>query len=82
MASLGSYKLSPTQVWDSDANPYGFNDWLKDMSALVRTLEKGNILEDFLDEKLKRVVKHSSLISKVLLEDPDFHNDHITNHAQ
>ena len=51
------------------------NEWLKEMSALVRTLKKGDILEDFLDEKLKRVVKHSSLISKVLLEDKDFHNE-------
>ena len=47
-------------------------------TALVRTLKKGDILEDFLDEKLKRVVKHSSLISKVLLEDKDFHNEAIT----
>ena len=55
MASLGSYKLSPAQHWDSDSNPYGFNDWIKEMSSLVRTLKKGDILENFLDEKLKRV---------------------------
>jgi len=36
------------------------------MSSLVRTLKKGDVLEDFLDEKLKRVAKHSSLMSKVL----------------
>ena len=53
MASLGSYKLSPAQHWDSDSNPYGFNDWIKEMSSLVRTLKKGDILENFLDEKLK-----------------------------
>ena len=56
MASLGSYKLNPTNIWDSDANPYGFNDWISDLSDLVRTLEHGPPLEDFLDEKLKRVV--------------------------
>ena len=78
MASLGSYKLSPAQHWDSDSNPYGFNDWIKEMSSLVRTLKKGDILENFLDEKLKRVAKHSSLMSKVLLDDEDFHNDAIT----
>ena len=78
MASLGSYKLSPAQHWDSDSNPYGFNDWIKEMSSLVRTLKKGDILENFLDEKLKRVAKHSSLMSKVLLDDADFHNDAIT----
>ena len=78
MASLGSYKLSPAQHWDSDSNPYGFNDWIKEMSSLVRTLRKGDILENFLDEKLKRVAKHSSLMSKVLLDDEDFHNDAIT----
>ena len=43
MASLGSYKLSPAQHWDSDSNPYGFNDWIKEMSSLVRTLKKGNV---------------------------------------
>ena len=78
MASLGSYKLSPAQHWDSDSNPYGFNDWIKEMSSLVRTLKKGDILENFLDEKLKRVAKHSSLMSKVLLDDEDFHNEAIT----
>ena len=78
MASLGSYKLSPAQHWDSYSNPYGFNDWIKEMSSLVRTLKKGDILENFLDEKLKRVAKHSSLMSKVLLDDEDFHNDAIT----
>ena len=44
----------------------------------MRTLKKGVILENFLDEKLKRVARHSSLMSKVLLDDEDFHNDTIT----
>ena len=46
--------------------------------ALLNPLKKGDILENFLDEKLKRVAKHSSLMSKVLLDDADFHNDAIT----
>ena len=78
MAQLGSYKLNPANIWDSDVNPYGYNDWIADLSDLVRTLEHGDVLEDFLDEKLKRVVRHSNLFSQVLIDDPDFHNEEIT----
>ena len=73
MASLGSIKLNHIE-WDSDKDPFGFNQWLSEFSDMVRALKDGDVLELFLDEKLKRTMRHSNMVSKIFLEDPDFAN--------
>ena len=47
MASLGSIKLNHI-VWDSDKDPFGFNQWLSEFSDMVRALKDGDVLENFL----------------------------------
>ena len=68
MASLGSIKVQHI-LWDSDKDPFGFNQWLSEFSDMVRALKGGEVLELFLDEKLKCLMRHASMVSKILLDD-------------
>ena len=77
MASLGSIKVQHI-LWDSDKDPFGFNQWLSEFSDMVRALKGGEVLELFLDEKLKRLMRHASMVSKILLDDGDFLNEEVT----
>ena len=45
---------------------------------MVRALKGGEVLELFLDEKLKRLMRHASMVSKILLDDGDFLNEEVT----
>ena len=77
MASLGSIKVQHI-LWDSDKDPYGYNQWLSEFSDMVRALDGGDVLELFLDEKLNRLMRHASIVSKILLDDDDFVNEEVT----
>jgi hypothetical protein len=71
MASLDKYKLTSV-TWDSDKSPTKFCDFMFEMSAMVRAIDHGNILEDFLDAKLGRAVHQHVTTPTFLSNDPEF----------
>ena len=64
----------PQCKWDSKTSPNGFWIFLAAMSSVVRTSThwRGNLLEEFLDAKLKRAKVKKSSVPSYILEDPDF----------
>ena len=71
MASLDKYKLH-NNTWDSDTNPSGFWEFMFLMSATVRAIKWGSILEDYIDVKLGRVQQHAVMTPSFITDDPDF----------
>ena len=71
MASLDRYKLSST-TWDSDKEPHKFTEFMFLMSSMVRAIQHGPVLEDFLDRKLNRRRHQAMSTPSYLTEDPDF----------
>jgi hypothetical protein len=71
MASLDKFKLSLV-TWDSDKDQFGFQDWMDQMSSIVRSTPYGDELEGFLDHKLDRVEIRRATIPSFLTDDPDF----------
>ena len=71
MASLDKYKLTQNQ-WDSEKHPNGFWEFMYLMSATVRAISYGAILEDYLDIKLGRSSQHSVMTPSFITDDPDF----------
>ena len=71
MASLDRFKLSSVS-WDSDQNPCGFLSFMFVFSSMVRALDHGNDLEDYLDLKLGRAAHQSVTTPGFLSEDPEF----------
>ena len=51
--SLEKLKLS-TYQWDSSKHPHGFQSFMEDFGSLVRQINGGDVLEEFLDQKLMR----------------------------
>ena len=74
MGGLEKIKLS-LYVWDSAKNPNGFTAWSDDIGSLVRQLPFGEMIEEFLDHKLKRTKVRSSMRPVWLANDPDFQRD-------
>ena len=71
MASLDRFKLSSVS-WDSDQDPCGFLSFMFVFSSMVRALDHGNDLEDYLDLKLGRAAHQSVTTPGFLSEDPEF----------
>ena len=71
MASLDKYKLH-NNTWDSDTNPSGFWEFMFLMSATVRAIKWGSVLEDYIDVKLGRVQQHAVMTPSFITDDPDF----------
>ena len=71
MASLDKYKLH-NNTWDSDTNPSGFWEFMFLMSATVRAIKWGSILEDYIDVKLGRTQQHAVMTPSFITDDPDF----------
>lgn len=71
MASLDKYKLTSV-TWDSDKEPQRFIDFMFLMSALVRAIDHGAVLEDLLDKKLQRSRYQSISTPTFLTDDPEF----------
>ena len=66
--------LVPQCKWDSKASPFGFWLFVGAIGAVVRTSThwNGQLLEEFLDAKLKRAKVKKSSVPSYILEDPDF----------
>ena len=73
MASVDKLKLS-TITWDSDKDPAKFSRFVEDFSAMVRMLGRaGELIEDFLDQKLAHHSSHSRKTTpSFILDDPQF----------
>ena len=71
MASLDKYKLH-NNTWDSDTNPSGFWEFMFLMSATVRAIKWGSVLEDYIDVKLGRTQQHAVMTPSFITDDPDF----------
>jgi hypothetical protein len=71
MASLDRFKLSSVQ-WDSDKEPGGFIDFMFVFASMVRALDYGNALEDWLDVKLDRSKHQHVTTPGFLSDDPEF----------
>ena len=71
MATLDRYKLSSV-TWDSDKEPTKFTDFMYLMSAMVRALAHGQILEAYLDRKLQRQKFNLITTPGFLSDDPEF----------
>lgn len=69
----------PQCKWDSKTVPHGWWVFSKAIAAMVRTSTKyrGELLEDFLDEKLKRPRIQKACIPSYILDDPDFEDDDV-----
>ena len=71
MASLDKYKLTQNQ-WDSEKHLNGLWEFVYLMSAIVRAISHGAILEDYLDIKLGRSSQHSVMTPSFITDNPDF----------
>ena len=72
MANLSSIKVDQLK-WDSKANPKGFMKFGDDFEMMVRTLQHGTALADYVNEKLgKRELSHGQLIAPFIAQDSDF----------
>jgi len=74
MASLDKFKVSAAQ-WDSDKEPTRFVDFMFIMTALVRSLDQGNTLEDWIDRKLGRSRHQHVTTPSFVASDPEFQRE-------
>ena len=74
MGYLEKLKLS-TYTWDCGKHPHGFQSFMEDFSSLVRQVEGGDVLEEFLDQELLRKHAQSKRKPQWLASDPDFQVD-------
>jgi hypothetical protein len=78
LASLDKYKLTQ-DTWDSDANPGKLLHFVTNMGAMVRAINHGSTLEDYLNLKLGRNVLSHVTTPSFLADDPDFVLANATN---
>ena len=71
MASIDKLKVS-TQLWNTTKNPDGFIQFSDSFGSVARSLKHGNIIENFLDFKLRRKVKRRNNVPTFTSNDPDF----------
>ena len=71
MASSNKLKLQIV-TWDSDKNPHGYADFIDNFGSVVRCIEHGPFLEDFLDYKLKRKTARAATTPSFISKDDDF----------
>ena len=71
MATLDKFKLTAA-VWDSDKNPDGFLDWFKQICDLVRSLNGGNELVEWVYTKLGIQVRIPATTPAFISTDPEF----------
>lgn len=77
--SLEKLKLS-TYQWDSGKHPHGFQSFMEDFGSLVRQINGGDVLEEFLDQKLMRKAAQGKRKPQWLASDPDFQPDDTDGH--
>jgi hypothetical protein len=70
-ASLDRFKLSQ-HTWDSDKHPARFYQFMTSMSAMVRSINHGAEVEDYLDKKLDRRRSEHLTVPSFISDDPDF----------
>ena len=58
------------EVWMSDRDD--FRSWMTSVTAVVRSINHGSELEDWLDRKLERKAFQPMMVSAVITDDPDF----------
>ena len=74
-------KLKPsTYQWDSGKHPHGFQSFMEGFSSLVRQINGGDVLEEFLDQKLMRKTAQGKRKPQWLASDPDFQPDDTDGH--
>ena len=71
MADLDRLKLKFTP-WHCDKEPYGFVSFMQSNTAVMRSLNCGAAIEDYLDIKLGRTAVQDMMVSSIINDDPDF----------
>jgi hypothetical protein len=71
MADLDRLKLKFTP-WHCDKEPYGFLSFMQSNTAVMRSLQHGADIENFLDIKLQRKTIQAMMVSSIINDDPDF----------
>jgi len=71
MADLDRLKLKFTP-WHCDKDPYGFLSFMQSNTAVMRSLQHGADIENFLDIKLQRKTIQAMMVSSIINDDPDF----------
>jgi hypothetical protein len=71
MAELDRLKLKFTP-WYCDKEPYGFVSFMQSNTAVMRSLNCGAAIEDYLDIKLGRTAVQNMMVSSIINDDPDF----------
>lgn len=71
MANTDRLKLKFT-TWYCDKEPYGFVEFMQATTAVMRSIDHGNEVEDYLDIKLDRVRHVDMMVSSIIDDDPDF----------
>ena len=78
MANMDRLKLKFT-TWYCDKEPYGFVEFMQATTAVMRSIDHGNEIEDYLDVKLDRARHVDMMVSSIIDDDPDFFDslDHL-----
>ena len=71
MANMDRLKLKFT-TWYCDKEPYGFVEFMQSTTAVMRSIDHGNEIEDYLDVKLDRARHVDMMVSSIIDDDPDF----------
>ena len=71
MANMDRLKLKFT-TWYCDKEPYGFVEFMQATTAVMRSIDHGNEIEDYLDVKLDRARHVDMMVSSIMDGDPDF----------
>ena len=77
MAELERLKVS-ANIWDSDRSPASYNDWARNVSALVSVLKHGPPLEAFLDKTLDRKRIKNATTPSFLMDKMYDYGDNLT----
>ena len=66
-------QIKSSQItWDSGKEPDGGLLYIEQFSGMVRTMEHGPPLEEFIDEKTERNINQKTIVPSMFSSDPDF----------